>query len=91
MGALEHEELRVVLLDTKNFVKRVVTVYKGNLNSAIVRIGELFRDAIRHNAASIVLVHNHPGGTRPPAPKTCVSPRWSWRRANSTTSPSSIT
>ena len=69
MGALEQEELRVVLLDTKNYIVRIVTVYKGNVNTAIVRVGELFRDAIRHNAASIIVVHNHPSGDPTPSPE----------------------
>ena len=60
MSALEREELRVLLLDTKLFVKRMVTVYQGNLNTAVVRVGEVFREAIRDQASSIVILHNHP-------------------------------
>ncbi len=51
MGRLEREELRVVMLDTKNHVLRVATVYQGNVSSSLVRVGELFRDAVRLNAA----------------------------------------
>ena len=40
MGRLEHEELRVVLLNTKNIVLRVVTVYQGNVSSSLVRVGD---------------------------------------------------
>jgi len=69
MGHLEKEELRVVPLDTKNFVKRVVTVYHGNLNTAVVRVGEVFRDAVRDLAASIVAVHNHPSLDVTPSPE----------------------
>jgi DNA repair protein RadC len=68
MGRLEREELRVVILDTKNHVLKVVTVYQGNVSSSLVRIGELFRDAVRINAASVILVHNHPSGD--PTPST---------------------
>ena len=66
MGRLEREELRVVLLNTKNVVLRVATVYQGNVSSSLVRVGELFRDAVRLNAAGLILVHNHPIG-RPDA------------------------
>jgi DNA repair protein RadC len=66
MGRLEREELRVVLLNTKNVVLCVRTVYVGNVSAALVRVGELFRDAVRHHAAAIVVVHNHPSGD--PAP-----------------------
>ena len=68
MGRLEREELRVVILNTKNVVQRVVTAYQGNLSASVVRIGELFRDAVRLTAAGIILVHNHPSGDPTPSP-----------------------
>ena len=68
MGRLEREELRVVILDTKNHVLRVETVYQGNVSSSLVRVGELYRDAVRLNAAGIILVHNHPSGDPTPSP-----------------------
>ena len=68
MGRLEREELRVVLLNTKNVVLRVTTVYQGNVSSSLVRIGELFRDAVRLNATGLILVHNHPSGDPTPSP-----------------------
>jgi DNA repair protein RadC len=69
MGLLEQEQLRVVLLDTKNRILRVATVYSGSLNAAVVRIGEVFREAIRANCASIIVVHNHPSGDPTPSPE----------------------
>lgn len=68
MGRLEREELRVVLLNTKNIVLRVETVYQGNVSSSLVRVGELFRDAVRLNASGLILVHNHPSGDPTPSP-----------------------
>jgi DNA repair protein RadC len=68
MGRLEREELRIVLLNAKNVVLRVVTVYQGNVSSSLVRVGELFRDAVRHNAGGLILVHNHPSGDPTPSP-----------------------
>jgi DNA repair protein RadC len=68
MGRLEREELRVVLLNTKNVVLRVATVYQGNVASSLVRIGELYRDAVRLNATGVILVHNHPSGDPTPSP-----------------------
>jgi DNA repair protein RadC len=67
MGMLEQEHLRTVILDTKNRVLAIPEIYKGSLNSAVVRVGELFREAIRQNAAAIVLVHNHPSGDPTPS------------------------
>ena len=68
MGRLEREELRAVLLNTKNVVLRVVTVYQGNVSASLVRVGELFRDAVRLNASGLILVHNHPSGDPTPSP-----------------------
>ena len=67
MAALEQEQLRVVLLDTKNRIIRSPMVYQGSVNEASVRIGELFREAVRVNAVSIILVHNHPSGDPSPS------------------------
>jgi len=68
MGRLEREELRVVVLNTKNVVLRVATVYQGNVSTSLVRIAELFRDAVRLNAAGIIVAHNHPSGDPSPSP-----------------------
>jgi len=68
MSALEQEELWVILLNTRNSVIDVVSVYRGSLNSSQVRVGELFRTAIRRNAAAIIVVHNHPSGDPTPSP-----------------------
>ncbi len=67
MGALEREELRVLLLDTKNVVVAERTVYRGNLAGSSVRVGEVFRDAVRRCAAAIVVAHNHPSGDPSPS------------------------
>ncbi len=69
MSLLEQEHLRTVLLDTKNYVLRIASVYTGNLNTAVVRVGEVFREAIRVNCASIIIVHNHPSGDPTPSPE----------------------
>lgn len=69
MSALGQEHLRTVLLDTKNHVIGLHDVYRGSLNSAVVRVGEVFREAIRQNCAAIVLVHNHPSGDPTPSPE----------------------
>jgi len=68
MGRLEREELRVILLNAKNQVLRVSTAYVGNVSSSLVRVGELFRDAVRTDAAGVILVHNHPSGDPTPSP-----------------------
>ncbi len=69
MSAFEQEVLRVIHLDTRNRVLGMDDLYRGSLNSSQVRIGELFKKAIRINAASIVVVHNHPSGDPTPSPE----------------------
>lgn len=69
MGVLDQEELRVLLLDTRNRLEKMEKLYKGSLNSSTVRIGELFKEAIRRNVASIIIIHNHPSGDPSPSPE----------------------
>ena len=69
MSALTQEELRVIILNTRNHVIKVVTIYKGSLNSSQVQVGEIFRPAIKHNAAAIIVVHNHPSQCCDPSPE----------------------
>jgi len=68
MGRLEREELRVLSLNAKNVVQRASTAYVGNVSASLVRVGELFRDAVRLDASGIILVHNHPSGDPTPSP-----------------------
>ena len=69
MGLLEQEHLRTMLLDTKNRVLATPTIYQGSLNTSLIRVGELFREAIRANCASLIVVHNHPSGDPTPSPE----------------------
>jgi DNA repair protein RadC len=59
--------MRVVLMDTRNGILATPTVYRGNVSVALVRVGELFRDAVRLHAARLILVHNHPSGDPTPS------------------------
>ncbi len=69
MSLLPQEHLRTVLLDTRNRVLSIPTVYIGSLNAAQVRVGEMFREAIRANCAAMIVVHNHPSGDPTPSPE----------------------
>jgi DNA repair protein RadC len=68
MSALQQEELRVMLLDTRNRVQFIETVYRGSVNSSQVRIAEVFKAAIRRNATNLIVIHNHPSGDPTPSP-----------------------
>lgn len=69
MGHLENECLRTVLLNTKNHVLAMPTIYQGSVNQMGIRVGELFREAVRHNATAMIVVHNHPSGDPTPSPE----------------------
>lgn len=75
MSHLDQEHLRAISLDTKNRVQKIQTVYIGSLNSAAIRIGEVFKEAIRQNACSIIVVHNHPSGDPTPSPEDVMVTR----------------
>lgn len=67
MALLEQEHLRVILLTVRNEVICVRDIYKGNVSSAVVRLGEVFRDAVREGCPNIIAVHNHPSGDPSPS------------------------
>jgi len=69
MALLEQEHLRLVLLDTRNQVLATPNVYVGSLNTSVIRVGELFRRAIKENAAAMIVAHNHPSGDPSPSPE----------------------
>jgi DNA repair protein RadC len=64
----DREHFQTILLDTRNRVIKVRTVAVGALNANRVEPREIFKEAITHSAASVILVHNHPSGD--PAPSS---------------------
>jgi DNA repair protein RadC len=70
MAGFDQEYLYVILLDTRNrVIARPKEVYHGSLNTSLIRVGEVFREAIKANAASLIVVHNHPSGDPAPSPE----------------------
>jgi len=63
----ERETLAVALLTRKRKLMAVIPVYVGTVSGTQVRVGELFTEAIRRNAAAILLAHNHPSGDPTPS------------------------
>ena len=68
LGGLEREELHVVLLNAKNVVVSTECVYRGNVSASLVRVGELFTEAVRRGVPRLILAHNHPSGDPTPSP-----------------------
>jgi DNA repair protein RadC len=56
---LPQEQLRVVLLDRRGRLIDTPLIYQGGQTETAVRLADCFRDAVRANAAAMVLVHNH--------------------------------
>ncbi|HEX5478799.1 MAG TPA: DNA repair protein RadC [Dehalococcoidia bacterium] len=67
MSGLAQEEVRVLLLDSRNRSLGIHKIYKGSVHSAQVRLSELLSDAVRVNAPHMVLIHNHPSGDPTPS------------------------
>ncbi len=69
MAYRQQEYLLVITCDTRHRVLEITEVYHGSLNSAAVRIAEVFKPAIQQNGAAIVIAHNHPSGDPDPSPE----------------------
>jgi DNA repair protein RadC len=67
MEELDQETFVVVLLNTRNRIMSVETVYVGNVDRTNVRISEVFKEAVRRNATAIIVAHNHPSGDPSPS------------------------
>lgn len=65
----QQERMFVLLLSAKREIIRRVEVGRGTLTRVLVHPRDVFRDAVRHAAASVVLVHNHPSGYADPSPQ----------------------
>jgi DNA repair protein RadC len=69
MGTLRQEQVHVILLDSGQRVIAIPTVYTGTLNTSVLRVSEIFREAITRNSPAVILVHNHPSGDPSPSPE----------------------
>jgi len=69
MAGLTQEEFWVVLLNTRNQIVSTHQVYRGNVNSTILRGAEVFAEAVRANTPSIIVAHNHPSNACDPSPE----------------------
>jgi len=67
MAFLDHEEMRVLVLDTKNRVVANLRLYQGTVNCSVLRASEIFRPAITRNCPNILICHNHPSGALEPS------------------------
>lgn len=75
LSYLDREHFFVVLLSTKNQVLGTELVSVGSLNASLAHPREIFKTCVRHSAASIILVHNHPSGDPSPSPEDILMTR----------------
>src|SRR6266700_2708461 len=69
MTYLDHEQMRILVLDTKNQVVDNINRYRGTVNSSVLRAAEIFRPAIMRNCPGVIVCHNHPSGDPTPSPE----------------------
>ncbi len=67
MRFLEQEHFICLYLNTKNQIIARETIFKGSLNASIVHPREVFKEAFRRSASSIICLHNHPSGDPTPS------------------------
>lgn len=67
MAFLDYEQLRVIVLDAKNRVIDNIPLYKGTINSSVLRAAEIFRLAIIRKGTAIIICHSHPSGSPEPS------------------------
>ena len=75
MSGLAQEQLRVLLLNTKNLVVGQRVVYQGNVNSSMIRPAEVLRPAVMEAVPSIIISHNHPSTDPTPSPEDAAITR----------------
>jgi len=69
MTSLKQENFVVLFMNVKNQVLHRQTIFIGSLNASIVHPREIFREAVKRSAASIICAHNHPSGNPAPSPE----------------------
>lgn len=63
----EHECFSIMFLDTRNRLIAFVEMFRGTIDGAAVYPREVVKEALKHNAAAVILAHNHPSGVPEPS------------------------
>lgn len=69
MHHLTQEQVRVILLDSSRRVIAIPTIYMGTVNMSVIRVSEVYREAIIRNSPAMIVAHNHPSGDPAPSPE----------------------
>lgn len=69
MAHLPQEHVRLILLDNDRRVIATPTIYIGTVNVSVLRVAEIYREAVVRNSPAVILIHNHPSGDPTPSPE----------------------
>ncbi len=67
MRHMEQEQLYIMLFNTKQMLIQDILISKGTVNASLASPREIFIEALRYQAVSLILVHNHPSGDPEPS------------------------
>ncbi|PLP97932.1 RadC family protein [Cupriavidus pauculus] len=67
LAGLEHEVFAVIFLDAQHRLIEYVEMFRGTIHNATVHPREILKAAMQHNAAAVILAHNHPSGAHDPS------------------------
>ncbi len=67
LGGLEHETFTVIFLDNRHRIITYEHMFRGTIDGASVYPREVVKEALKHNAAAVILAHNHPSGVAEPS------------------------
>ena len=67
LGGLGHEVFSVLFLDTHRRLIAYVELFRGTIDTAQIHPREVVKEALAHNAAAVILAHNHPSGVAKPS------------------------
>jgi len=68
MRLLSQESIRMILLNKKHHLIRIEEITRGLVDESLFHPREGLRAAVAHNAAAVIMVHNHPSGDPKPSP-----------------------
>jgi DNA repair protein RadC len=67
MRDLKKERFRVIYLDSQNQIIDTADISEGTVNASVIHAREVIAGALKHNAVSLIFVHNHPSGNPQPS------------------------
>lgn len=67
MSNKQKEEVRIIMLNTKNVIVGIKTLAIGSINTASISAKEVLSEPIKQMVPSIILAHNHPSGDSTPS------------------------